>query len=153
MKLNSFVDDLTTYTETEDDFKVAVQCIVEYCDIFKLQLNRNKCEMLSLGDEVDEVYEGIPRKEKIKILGVFFQRSWSRTESENWINTISKFKNALRQGYGRGLTVHQRAQYVNTYACPVLWYLSFVSQPKKTHLKQIVSAIYQYIWNENFHLN
>jgi hypothetical protein len=92
MKLNSFVDDLTTYTETEDYFKVAVQCIVEYCDIFKLQLNRNKREMLSLGNEVDEAYEGIPRKEKIKILGVFFQRSWSQTESGNWINTISKFK-------------------------------------------------------------
>ena len=48
------------------------------------------------------------------------------------------------------MTVHQRTQYVNTYACPVLEYLSFVSQPKKTHLKQIVSAIYQYIWNEKF---
>ena len=42
MKLNSFVDDLT-YTETEEDFKVVVQPVGEYCDTFKLQLNRNKC--------------------------------------------------------------------------------------------------------------
>ncbi|KAK2708763.1 hypothetical protein QYM36_014389 [Artemia franciscana] len=42
VKLNSFVDDLTTHTETEDDFKVAVQSIDKYSNIFKLQLNRNK---------------------------------------------------------------------------------------------------------------
>ena len=51
---------------------------------------------------------------------MIFQRIWNHTETENWINTISKFKNVLRQGYGRGVTVHHKAQYVNTYAYPVL---------------------------------
>lgn len=83
---------------------------------------------------------------------MFFQRSRNRTESENWIYTISKLKRALRQEYGRSLTVPEVCdQKVHVHLCLPSFMVSVLCFAiQKDTFKANVTAIYQHIWNEKF---
>jgi hypothetical protein len=145
-KIEGFVDDLTTFTETDMDYLRALHCITKYCDLFKLELNKEKCEVLCLSEEEPQFIGGIERKDEIKVLGIQWRKTWKETEKVNWANTLQKLQSALAYGYGRAFTIFQKAQYVNTYCCPVIWYFASVSNPTKGIQKKIKSMIYQFVW-------
>ena len=148
IKLVIFADDMTSFVRDKLSHPNHFGIIDLFSTYSGLKLNRDKTEILLLGNmEVSSSDLGVNGISKvIKILGVNFTFNHSLFYKLNF-ESIEKSLRGLLKGWSwRGLTLLGKIHVIKSFAIPKILYRVVLISNKKEFIKRINSLLYSFVW-------
>jgi len=107
---------------------------------------------MCMGDDLNnfDKIENISCKEKVKIVGIVFDKNKSAGEvSENWETRIDKIKRIVKSWMKRNLTIIGKIQVVKTFILSQFVYILQGIYVKKQIIDEINTILYRFIWKRD----
>ena len=159
-KVYAYADDVNA---TIKDTISGLECLFnEYERLTKmsgLELNADKTELMLLGSNpVEKSYNvsylnqnyNVTSKEKVKIIGILFQRDRQQMKTENVDLAISKIDKHFKNWSRRNLSTLGKILIVKCFGISQFIYLLQSLCIEKVHYKKLNAILYKFIWNRHY---
>ena len=148
IKLVIFADDMTSFVRDKLSHRTLFDTIDLFSTYSGLKLNRDKTEILLLGNmEASSSELGVNEISKvIKILGVNFTFNHSLFYKLNFESIEKSLRGLLKSWSWRGLTLLGKIQVIKSFAIPKILYRVVLISNKKEFIKKINTLLYSFVW-------
>ena len=146
-KIKQLADDTTIFLNNAEDATIAINIIDNFSKFSGLKLNIQKTKALKIGNpEIDRNFP-VTVVEKIKLLGIYFERGKSACEIEdNWVSRIDKINTLIKNWSRRDLTLHGKVVVIKTF---LLSQITFIMQSigiPLSVLQKLNTILYKFLW-------
>lgn len=149
--ISQLADDTTLFLKNADQIPLALQAINHFSKASGLQLNLDKCEILTLHEHPLQPIYNIKVKKEAKYLGIVISKDDTVSEQKNiWVN-IDKCKSILNRWSQRDLSIFGRILLTKMDSLSRLIYPAFSLPLKDKMIKQINSINFNFIWKNKCH--
>lgn len=152
-KISAFVDDVSIFIENIEDIKTLERCI----DIFEAatnsRVNKVKSKIFKLGvwtEEYQRPVTWINSVDSIKMLGIHWHQTISKTIDQNCITLVKKIKQSIQNTFNRLLTIQQKVIFFNSFIIPKLSHFAKILPIPKEHSEKIQQIGHNFIWRHQF---
>ena len=151
IKIKQLADDTTLFLKNKEDMLVTENVMTQFATFSGLKLNNRKTKALKLGTQ--QLDDGLPFQveERIKILGIIFQRDkMAKDIEENYLDRIKKVQTLIKNWSRRDLSIHGKILIVKTFLVSQFdFILQSIGLPN-TFLQKINTLIYKFIWQRKY---
>jgi len=149
--ISGYADDTNLFISSMGQFNLIEQELDLFSKYSGGRVNVNKTELLLCGTWTS-IAHGTPYKvqnDGIKILGVWF----GKATDKNWEILLSKFRTKLDFYSTRSTATsfHSKAQVLNRFLLPILWYVLKILDPPRDFILGIRKLCEDYIWGTRKH--
>ena len=152
IKIMQFADDTSFFCKSLIDIREILSRLKLFSRFSGLIINKNKCSILSMGNNnhYDNVLEGIEVIERVKIVGIVFERGKAANEiKQNWEGRIEKIKNIIKSWMKRKLTIIGKIQVVKTFLLSQFIYVLQSISLREDILNEINTLLFRFIWKKD----
>ena len=149
-KINAFADDITLILDGEDSLHRAMQIIKDFGDISGLKTNKEKTEILTIGNwprgfKID----GYKMVEKMKICGIYLAVNQKEADEEQYKEIYKKAEKTVNRLKYRNISLKGKIIVVKSLLISLCQYfLNFAKKKPDKFYKQFDTLIYKkFIWN------
>ena len=147
LRISAYADDVIVFLSSYDDYITMMKCITEFEISSGAHLNPRKTQLFVVeGIPAFDMITNILRTERIKILGIYFLRTFTDTIRYNFDLVINKIRHMNLLQNSRSLCLVSRVKFVNTYVLSKLWYVANVLPLSLLKGKQIQSLCLWFVW-------
>ena len=144
--ISQLADDTTLFLKNEDQIPLALQSIHQFSKASGLQLNLNKCEILTLHDCHLQSLYNMKIKQEVKYLGIVISKDNTTTEKMNIWNNVDKCKSILNRWLQRDISIFGRVLLSKMDSLSRLIYPAF-SLPISTRMIKTINTVnFKFIW-------
>ena len=140
----AFADDLTMFLKTNEELRAVLKVLKEYQEVSGLEINYKKSEIMELDYSYD-MSIGIPKKDKVKITGIWFSLDHDKMVKHNWEDVCSKVAGKLNNWRGRNLSEVGRSTIVKAQVAPIVLYVATVIPLPQDAEKDLSRMTYKFI--------
>ena len=128
VKESSYADDKIIYCKDQQSSKNALNKVESFCKASGMKINKEKSEILLIGKNNNRIaeIEGIPVKQKVKYLGVWFTKNGRGMNFLNYEEELKKIRDTLKFWRSRYMSIYGKAFVVNAFAFSRIWYRAAV---------------------------
>jgi len=139
LKLVIFADDMTLFVRDTRSHLTLFNTIHLFSTYSGLCLNKDKTEILLLGNMEIKASELGAKKPVVKILGVHFTHDHSLFYKMNFETIEKSLRESLKSWSWRGLSLSGRIQVIKPFATPKILYRASLISTKKDFIKKIIT--------------
>lgn len=144
--ISQLADDTTLFLKNEEQIPLALRSINQFSKASGLQLNVNKCEILTLHDyHLNSLYD-IKIKKEVKYLGIIISKNKTITENMNVCNNVDKCKSILNRWLQRDISIFGRVLLSKMDSLSRLIYPAFSLPISTRMIKKINTINFNFIW-------
>ena len=158
-KTYAYADDVNaTIKDTDLSLKALFLEYERLTRISGLELNADKTELLRIGSAGEKVYEveymdtrhQINSCDKVKINGIFFQKSAEETRRSNVESAVLKIEQQFRAWSKRSLSTLGKILIVKCFGISQIIFLMQSMELFDADFKKINSILFKFIWNRRY---
>ena len=146
-KLVQYADDTTGILKDEESLKVFLDVLKSYEKVSGLKINISKSECMWIGASCNckrEVLGLKWLKRPIKCLGVYLTYDYDEFITLNYKQRLKKMEDTANWWRGRGLTMHGRAQIINSLLLSKLIYIASMFPVPEEVIKEANRIIFNF---------
>jgi len=149
--ISCYADDTNLFISHVDQFPLIDSELANFSKYSGGRINVNKTNLYLCGDW-EKICHRTPYTANsygIKILGIWFGKAICR----NWEDLLTKYRQKLDIYSARSTatTFHSKAQVLNRYLLPILWYVLKVLDPPADFITSIRRLSEEYLWGPRKH--
>ena len=148
-KLVQYADDTTGILKDEESLKVFLDVLKSYEKVSGLKINISKSECMWIGASRNckrEVLGLKWPKRPIKCLGVYLTYDYDEFITLNYKQRLKKMEDTANWWRGRGLTMHGRAQIINSLLLSKLIYIASMFPVPEEVIKEANRIMFKFLW-------
>ena len=150
IKLSQFADDTTCLISTEDGIVVLFELLHQFQCISGLKVNKNKTEILKMGDPLNNRPPNIPTKwidSEFKILGIPFPTNHQQMSTLNCGEKIKKLRTVINMWSWRNLTYQGKNLLMKSLGISMFLYIGQNIRTEQGMIEEVQSLVLKYIWD------
>ena len=145
--LIAYADDISVITENGKKCEKIVKTIHDFKRVGGAVLNLQKTFGIKLGlDNNINIPIWLNIRERIKILGIYFENNQKSMIQFNWKNINSKLHAFLWINGSRILNIIQKSIMINTYICSKIWFTASILPIAKKYSNEMTTKIRKFLW-------
>jgi hypothetical protein len=142
-----FADDFTGFPKNKEQLMLTLQIVDDFGPISGLRVNKDKSEVVELGETAEGC--GLKIQNEVKITGIWFAKDKQRMEDLNWGECISKIKKLFNSWSGRRITLVGKANIIRAQVQPLIIFVAG-SQHLPDKIEQTLTKLnFAFLWNGN----
>jgi len=149
--MSCYADDTNLFISHLEQFSIIDSELAQFSRYSGGKINVNKTELLLCGnwEKICHRTPYVANSDGIKILGIWFGKAANR----NWENLLTKFRQKmdLYSARSTATSFHSKAQVLNRYLLPILWYVLKVLDPPAEFVTSIRRLSEEYLWGPRKH--
>ncbi len=151
-KLSVYADDITGFANTEEEIAEFITCIDSFSKASGLKLNRDKTEVLCLGDNIRPLAHPYLKDVKVvnqlKVTGIYFgiAKDHKTIEKANFEGMLCKMRNQFNSWHGRDITILGRVMLAKSHGLSLLQYVANCIEVPKWAINAIKKILYRFIY-------
>lgn len=142
----AYADDITIIIRSSAKIQQILQCFERFGLAAGAKLNMQKTVAMEIGAQLPE-WDGLIRKDTIKVLGVLFKNNIKDTVTQNWEAVYRSVNGLLWMHRPRVVNIMQKVMLLNTYICSKLWYLSSILPMPNKYIAMFTKQIGFFLWS------
>lgn len=152
IKCCQLADDAAIFLKDELQVQKVLECLDDFSEMSGLCLNRKKCVLFPLRDDVSMTeLGGIPVKDRVTYLGIDICKNQSDRVNNNFLPLIPKVKNRFTMWLMRDLSLKGRILLSKTEGLSRLVYLARILDVPKSVIREVDSTLIHFIWRNKPH--
>jgi hypothetical protein len=146
-KIKQMADDMTLFLKDRTEVENSINIIDLFGRFSGLRLNMQKTMALRMGNQAVERNIPVPVVDKIKILGIYFERGKAASDiEENWKGRVERIQALIKNWSCRDLSIHGKVVVIKTFLLSQLTYVMQSIGLPLVILKKVNTMFYKFLW-------
>ena len=149
IKILLYADDVTLLLKDRNELELALKILDDYKQVSGLQINKQKTEVMWLGSNIGNAFDGLGLKwvNEIKILGIYFSNDRCASElDKNWKGRIMKMKGLIKTWEKRNLSLLGKICIIKSFLLSQFIYVMQCLVLPENILSEINTILYRFLW-------
>lgn len=144
VKCCAYMDDVVFVCENDYELQRVNLHLRIFCSVSGMAVNWSKCNVCVLGKPVSVRADGMNKVERVKILGIYFDKN--QNGSQNFVEIKNKISQVLGLWSLRSLSLKGKTLIVKTYILPLILHVSNIFPPSKVWITSITRKLFIFFW-------